>query len=464
MAKKVEKKEKKVEDKKQTESRYTKYNTKDYYDVINFNKDKMLDEGYQRYLDDVYFKNEKFDKLKNPLKEAMTHEMIKNIFIIAVVIMLMIFVLMNINKVFEFIVNIVNILKPIIIGWVLTFIMAPLYNLTEKKLTNKKNKEISKFSKTIATVVCVLVVLIFTLGIIFLFVPQLYSSITRFTSRFGGYISNIQGTIENLRSQSNNDATNGLLNQLEGFLSNLRGKSSNLDYSAIASSVFRGFAVSAQAVMTFFIGIIVMIYSLNIKEELISGVKRALFALVRKDWAKKILDEAKYTKKVFEGFFIGKALDSLIIGVICYICCAIMKMPYTPLIAVIVGITNIIPFFGPFIGAAPSFVLILLEEPFTLKPYVFLVFVLILQQIDGNIIGPKILGDKTGVGSFWVLFSIILFGGLFGFVGMIIAVPLWAVITRIFDQIITAKLKQKHYPTNAADYQYLKEYNKTLKK
>lgn len=464
MAKKSEKKIENSTKKAKTTSSYVKYNTKDYYDAINLKKDKMLDESYQKYLDDVYFKDERFNKVNNPFKEMMTHQLLKNVFIVAVAIMLMIFALLNINKVFDFISNLMTILLPIIIGWVLTFIMSPLYNLTEEKLINKKDKQISKFSKVIATVVCVMVVLLFTIGIIFLFVPQLYSSITRFLSHFGGYVSNIQETVESLREKSNNNMTNGILAQVESFLSNVGGSSSNINYSAIASSLFKGFAVSARAVMNFFIGIIVMIYSLNIKEELIAGVKRALFALVRKDFAKKILDEAKYTKKVFEGFFIGKALDSLIIGVICYICCAIMQMPYTPLIAVIVGITNIIPFFGPIIGAIPSFVLIILEEPFSLKPYIFVVFVLILQQIDGNIIGPKILGDKTGVGSFWVLFSIILFGGLFGFVGMIIAVPLWAVITRIFDQFITAKLEQKHYPTNAEDYQYLKEYNMNLKK
>ena len=462
MEKKSIKKTKKV--KKNISNSNKKHIIKDYYDAINLNKDKMLDEGYQRYLDDVYFKEEQFDKLKNPIKEVMNHEMIKNIFIMSIVIMLLIFLLMNVNTVFQFIANLFTILLPIIIGWVLTFIMSPLYNLTEAKLNDKNDERISKFSKVIATSVCVMVVLVFTIGIIFLFVPQLYGSITRFLNRFGGYIANIQGTVENLQENTNNNVTNGLLAQLETFLSNISGNASNIDYSAIASSVFKGFAVSFRAVINFFIGIIVMIYSLNIKEELISGVKKALFALVRKDFAQKILMESKYTKKVFEGFFIGKALDSLIIGVICYICCAIMRMPYTPLIAVIVGITNIIPFFGPFIGAIPSFALILLEEPFSLKPYVFIVFILILQQIDGNIIGPKILGDKTGVGSFWVLFSIILFGGLFGFVGMIIAVPLWAVITRIFEQFITAKLKQKHYPVNATEYQYLKEYNKNVRR
>ena len=207
-----------------------------------------------------------------------------------------------------------------------------------------------------------------------------------------------------------------------------------------------------------------MMYSLNMKTELCDGVKRMLFALVRKDYARKILVEVRFAKNVFSNFFFGKILDSLIIGIICYICCLIMKMPYTPLISVIVGVTNIIPFFGPFIGAIPSFLIILLENPFSWQPYGFLVFILVLQQIDGNIIGPKILGDKTGVESFWVLFSILLFGGLFGFVGMIIAVPMWAVITRLVEEFILIRLTEKEYPLTSDEYKKLKEYNESLNK
>ena len=242
MDKKKSKKTKKVE--KDISNSNKKHIIKDYYDAINLNKDKMLDEGYQRYLDDVYFKEEQFDELKNPIKEVMNHEMIKNIFIMAIVIMLLIFLLMNVNTVFQFIANLFTILLPIIIGWVLTFIMSPLYNLTEAKLNDKNDERISKFSKVIATSVCVMVVLIFTIGIIFLFVPQLYSSITRFLNRFGGYIANIQGTVENLQENTNNNVTNGLLTQLETFLSNISGNASNIDYSAMASSVFKGFGIN----------------------------------------------------------------------------------------------------------------------------------------------------------------------------------------------------------------------------
>ena len=272
----------------------------------------------------------------------------------------------------------------------------------------------------------------------------------------------MSSAIASVENNADNAIVRQILEQVNKVINDLRDGSNAVDFNQIFASVYNGFYVSLKAILNVFVGFVVMIYSLNMKEEFADGLKRILFAIVRIDYARKILAEVRFAKQVFTGFFVGKFLDSLIIGVLCYICCQIMRMPYTPLIAVIVGVTNIIPFFGPFIGAIPSFILILLEEPFSWRPYGFLIFILVLQQIDGNIIGPKILGDKTGVGSFWVLFSILLFGGLFGFVGMLVAVPLWAIITRLFDEFVTIKLKEKNYPLTSEDYKKLKQYNMSL--
>ena len=143
----------------------------------------------------------------------------------------------------------------------------------------------------------------------------------------------------------------------------------------------------------------------------------------------------------WSGFIDGKILDSAIIGVLCYIGCLIFRFPNPLLIAAIVGVTNVIPFFGPFIGAIPSTFLILIEDP--MKALWFVLFVVVLQQLDGNIIGPTILGDRTGLSSFWVLFTIILFGGLWGIVGMIIAVPLFAVIYNTIKRFVRRGLFKK---------------------
>lgn len=158
----------------------------------------------------------------------------------------------------------------------------------------------------------------------------------------------------------------------------------------------------------------------------------------------------RHSDKIFGGFISGKILDSLIIGILCFICLSILKMPYTILVSVVVGVTNVIPFFGPFIGAIPSAFLILVVNP--QQCLIFLIFILILQQVDGNIIGPTILGDSTGLSSFWVIFSILLGGGLFGFAGMILGVPICGVAYYICKRLVESKLRSRQYPTATTAY------------
>ena len=147
------------------------------------------------------------------------------------------------------------------------------------------------------------------------------------------------------------------------------------------------------------------------------------------------------SNSIFGGFIIGKIIDSAIIGVLCFIGVSLLNMPYALLVSVFVGVTNVIPYFGPFIGAIPSAILIMIVDP--MKGLYFIIFILLLQQLDGNIIGPTILGDSTGLSAFWVLFSILLFGGLFGVVGMIIGVPTFAVFYYVVKLFITQKLEEK---------------------
>lgn len=165
-----------------------------------------------------------------------------------------------------------------------------------------------------------------------------------------------------------------------------------------------------------------------------------LYSAVPSPWAQRILDEVKYADRMFGGFINGKILDSAIIGVLCYIVCLIVRFPSALLVSVIIGVTNVIPFFGPFIGAIPATLLILIQDP--IKAIWFVLFVFILQQLDGNVIGPKILGNSTGLSSFWVLFAILLFGGLWGFVGMIVGVPLFAVIYDVVKKLVLFGLRR----------------------
>ena len=198
------------------------------------------------------------------------------------------------------------------------------------------------------------------------------------------------------------------------------------------------------------IGLMVMVYLLNMKEILAAQVKKICYSILEVKKANRLLEETRYIRKVFSQFIVGKIIDSLIIGIINYVFMLIIHMPYALLISVVVGVTNVIPFFGPFIGAIPSAFILLLVSPISCLE--FLIWILILQQVDGNIIGPKILGQTTGLASFWVLFSILLFGGLFGIVGMVIGVPTWAVIYRLTKERVNIKLGKKKLSVDSKDY------------
>ena len=211
-------------------------------------------------------------------------------------------------------------------------------------------------------------------------------------------------------------------------------------------NIVSGVGSSVLKVLNFFydllIGLIVACYLLGSRKKFARQSVLLVRSALKPRWADLLLNEVAFIDRMFGGFIDGKILDSAIIGVLCYIGCLIFKFPNPLLIAAIVGITNIIPFFGPFIGAIPSTFLILIEDP--IKALWFVLFVLVLQQLDGNIIGPAILGDRTGLSSFWVLFTIILFGGLWGIVGMIIAVPLFAVIYDTIKKLVRKGLTNKN--------------------
>jgi len=188
------------------------------------------------------------------------------------------------------------------------------------------------------------------------------------------------------------------------------------------------------------VGMIVSVYFMATKERCAAHARKLAYSLFSEEAVYWVFRGSAKVDRIFSGFVRGKLLDSLIIGVLCFIGCSLLDMPYTPLVSVFVGVTNVIPFFGPFLGAIPSFFLILLVDP--IQSLYFLLFVLALQQLDGNVIGPKILGNTTGLSSFWVLFAILLFGGLWGFVGMIVGVPLFAVIYDVIKKLVIYGLKR----------------------
>ncbi len=216
------------------------------------------------------------------------------------------------------------------------------------------------------------------------------------------------------------------------------------------TSITTGVVSFVKIIVNFLIGLVVAIYLLMSKETFIGQGKKVVYAVFPSKIGNYITRTLRVSNEIFGGFISGKILDSAIIGVLCYVGLLALKMPYSMLVAVIVGVTNVIPFFGPYIGAVPSFVLIALAEP--VKGLYFLVFILVLQQLDGNFIGPKILGDSTGLSPFWVVFAILVGGGLFGFMGMLLGVPTFAVIYYLIRELVAYILRKRKLPEATVDY------------
>lgn len=372
--------------------------------------------------------------------------------------LLLCFALLKFAVIAKVIGKIVTILMPIIYGGVLAYLMLPVYNATERYILDLSGKAIknkdscSRLAKGIATLVSLAVLFAIVVGLFAMLIPQIYESIIGFQDSLAEYINNLTLWLGKLL-QDNEHLEESIMpyyNEAVMRFQNWIATDLVPNISLIFDRVSSGVISFVTVLKNLLIGLIVMVYFLNIKDTLCAQAKKMVYGFLNVKTANRLIGEVRFAHKIFGGFITGKLLDSLIIGIMCFFSLKFLKMPYVLLISVIVGVTNVIPFFGPFIGAVPSAFLILLVDP--MKCLYFLIFILVLQQFDGNILGPKILGDSTGLPSFWVLFSILLFGGLFGFVGMIIAVPTFAVIYRTLSLYVKSALKKRNYSENTPDY------------
>lgn len=289
-------------------------------------------------------------------------------------------------------------------------------------------------------------------ALISMIIPQLVKSIAGFAGNLTVYLENFNGWLDGHLS-NNEDLRDAANKAFDNITQNYEKWWDALQPGI--NNVLSGLTVGVMGVINLLknilIGIIVSIYVLFSKDLFSAQAKKILYAVLEPSHANTVLSTARHTHKVFSGFIVGKLLDSLIIGILCFVGMNIFHMPFALLISVIIGVTNVIPFFGPFIGAIPSAVIILLVEPMTCL--YFVLFVLALQQFDGNILGPKILGESTGLSSFWVIFSILVSGGLFGFIGMVIGVPLFAVIYAGVRLLSERRLREKGLPVETQEYE-----------
>lgn len=357
-----------------------------------------------------------------------------------------------------------TILAPITYGAILAYLLSPVYNRLRILLGRFLKKE--SRAKTGATVGSLAVLVVVVFGLFSMIIPQVWESIVGIVNSIPSYAQVVSGWIEGIFANYPEVEEAVLANYNQGverlitWLQSETGLMANME--KVLTGLYTGVISIINGVKNILIGIIVMVYLLNIKDTLCAQGKKIIYGLFSIHVANEIVEKLRFVHKVFGGFIIGKLVDSLIIGIITFIWLSILKMPYTLLISVIIGVTNIIPFFGPFIGAIPSAILLLLVSP---KQCVwFLVSILVIQQFDGNILGPKILGNSTGVSSFWVLFSILFFGGIMGPAGMIIGVPTFAVIYRLIAEFVEKRLAAKQLSTATKDYgdlDYIDEKKKT---
>lgn len=356
--------------------------------------------------------------------------------------------------------TLIRILAPIIYGFVIAYILSPIVNFLEKKVIYPllKKREITpeKRGKHAIRWACVLISLFLFLYLIYalimMILPQLIRSIMNIIYSFPAYANVVEKWLNSIIERGwNLDAstldmldtytrqvqeylTNNLLPQMQDMLQN------------ISSGVFDILVF----LKNFIIGAVISIYIVADKEGFAARAKMVLYAILKPEAANTVIHGMRFTHEIFGGFFSGKILDSAIIGVLCYIGITILDMPYSILISVIIGVTNVIPFFGPYIGAIPCALLILLVDP--LKGIYFIIFILVLQQFDGNILGPKILGDSTGLSSFMVIVAIMIGGGLFGVPGMLVGVPVFAVIYAAGSNFLHHSLSRKKMPDDSEVY------------
>lgn len=362
----------------------------------------------------------------------------------------------NLPKLSSILGKFTTIISSVIYGFVFAYLMNPVMVRVERgimKLFGKRNmpeRRLKKLARGVGIVVALIVFLAILTALGYLLFSQLPRTVGKLVENLGIYRDKIDGWLTKIIAGTSFESTYAdwaemTFDKLENWLKRLP---QNTD---LLSGVLQWTYGAVIGVINALLGIVIAIYMLAYKDTFIAQSKKLVVASFNPEQADHLMSLARRSNKAVNGFLVGRVLDSSIIGVLCYIGLLILRMPYPGLISVIVGVTNVIPFFGPLMGLVPS-VLVVLVETTPLKAFYFIIFILALQQVDGNLIGPWIMGETTGISDFWVLVSITFFGGLFGVAGMIIGVPLFAVIYMIISDAVNRALTKKERPVDTMLY------------
>ncbi len=369
----------------------------------------------------------------------------------------------NIKQAFD---KVVGILMPILFGLAMAYLMTPVLNFFENKalipLCNKLKIPDSKKRQSVIRAFGILITIVLVFAVIYTLVAMMVSSIVpsvaSIISNFDNYTNNFIKWLNKFLSDYP-DIESNVIKMVDKYSGELETWLNDTVLSK-SSMLLKTVSLSVIGVLKFLwnslIGLIISVYVLASKEKFTGQAKKLTYSIFDREYANIVINNFRFTHRTFIGFISGKILDSIIIGLLCFIGTSIMQTPYAALVSVIVGVTNVIPFFGPYLGAIPSAILILIVDPMhPLNCVYFVIFILVLQQFDGNFLGPKILGSSTGLTGFWVIFSITLFGGLFGVMGMFVGVPIFAVIYAAIKAFVNASLKKKQIPLDSDDYIYV---------
>ena len=382
-------------------------------------------------------------------------------------------------------------LIPFYIGIIFAFILCPVYNACVKKIyshmvtaasrkgfsvgptlhmeeegslpvDNAERRKCLNIARIVASLICVIIVVGVVALFIYFVLPTFISSLINLVYTFPQRMASLSTWLDThfthfpgLAEWVDKIANTGTGEMVDWMEEHILGSASD-----IAVAISSGVATAVSVVIKAVVGLLIMIYLLNYKETLFAITRKIVSATCGQKRQEGLYEFAAIVNETFIGFIVGRIIDSFIIGVLTFIVTSIFHIPFALMISVIIGVTNVIPFFGPFIGAVPSVVILLLENP--MSALYMIVIIIVIQQLDGNVIGPKVVGNAIGISSFWVLVAVLIGGGLFGFMGMLFGVPVFAVIYRYVNKITSKSLDRKNKPSATDDYLNYEPYGLTV--
>ena len=363
--------------------------------------------------------------------------------------------------------DVIEVFMPIILGVIIAYLLLPVYNFICRGLEPRLRRRVSAryaggIARGISVTLSIVLMLTIIWGLLVLAVPQIIQSIISIAYTIPPNIEKLSDRVMQLLQDNPMllEVAEGVLDTAEKNLNSIIKVNIIPYFTNALGSITMGIINVAGFFFDLIIGLIVCIYILINKDTFSAQAKKFVYSIVNVRTANHLISDTRKVHMIFGGFISGSIIDSLIIGMITFVALSVMKMPYVTMISVIIGVTNIIPFFGPFIGAVPSLLIILMVDP--VKCLYLLIYIVVVQQLDGNVIKPKTLGTSTGLPSFWVLFSILIGGGFFGFAGLLLGVPVFATVYMLVTRWVNKALRRRELPYDTDVYRDLEAIDPEL--